>query len=73
MQKVMAITDLSGTLLGVVRADPVDIGHGKTIRSVPPKAAHYRHHILDVPDDFFRRQPHEVHREVRRRIGVAQP
>ena len=73
MQKVMAITDHAGKLLGVVRADPVDIGHGKTIRSVPPKAAHYRHHILDVPDDFLRRQPHEVHHEVRRRIGLAHP
>ena len=73
MQKVMAVTDLKGTLLGVVRADPVDIGNGKTIRSVPPSAAHYHHHILEVADDFLRRPATDIHNHVRRLIPSAQP
>ena len=73
MRKVMAVTDLAGTLLGVVRADPVDIGNGTTIRSVPPRTAQHRHRILDVPDDFLSRPAQEVHREVRRLIGIIRP
>jgi hypothetical protein len=73
MQKVMAITDLRGTLLGVVRTDPIDIGNGKTIRSTPPPAARYRHHILNVADDFMRRPAANIHDEVRRLIGSAKP
>lgn len=70
MQKVMAVTDLRGTLLGVVRTDLVDIGNGNTIRSVPPPAARYRHHILDVADDFMRRPAVDIHDEVRRLIAA---
>jgi hypothetical protein len=71
MQKVMAVTDLKGTLVGVVRTGPVDIGNGKTIRSVPPPAARYRHHMLEVEDDFLRRPAVEIHNDVRRLIATA--
>jgi hypothetical protein len=57
----------------VVRTDPIDIGNGKTIRSIPPPAARYRHHILNVADDFMRRPAADIHDEVRRRIGSAKP
>jgi hypothetical protein len=71
MQKIMAVTDLEGTLVGVVRADPVDIGGGKTIQSVPPSPALYQHHILDVADDFLRRPATAIHEDVRRLIATA--
>jgi hypothetical protein len=71
MQKIMAITDLEGTLLGVVRTDPVDIGNGKTIRSVPPPPARYRHHMLDVADDFLRRPAGDIHNDVHRLIATG--
>ena len=73
MKKIMAVTDLKGTLLGVLRADPIDIGNGKTIRSAPPEAARYRHHILDVADDFLRRPAAAIHDDVRRLIAVVKP
>jgi hypothetical protein len=73
MQKIMAVTDLKGTLLGVVRADPIDIGNGKTIRAVPPPPARYRHHMLDVADDFLRRPASEVHDKIRRLIVTSRP
>jgi hypothetical protein len=74
MQKVMAVTDLKGTLLGVVRTDPVDIGNGNTIRSVPPPAARYGHYMLNVADDFLRRPAADIHNDVRRLIATtAQP
>jgi hypothetical protein len=71
MQKVMAVTDLKGTLLGVVRTDPVDIGYGKTIRAVPPPAERYRHHMLEVEDNFLRRPATDIHKDVRRLIASA--
>jgi hypothetical protein len=73
MQKIMAVTDMKGTLLGVVRADPVNIGNGKTIRSVPPSALNYRHHMLEVEDSFLRRPATTIHNDVRRLIAAAKP
>jgi hypothetical protein len=73
MQKIMAVTDLKGTLLGVVRTDPIDIGNGKTIRAVPPPATHYHHHVLDVADDFMRRPATAIHNDVRRLIATSKP
>ena len=69
MQKVMAVMELDGTLLGVVRADPVDLGNGLIIQSVPPHVMQHRHHILEVSDDFFDRPAKEIHREVRSLVG----
>jgi len=67
----MAVTDLEGTLLGVVHTDTVDIGNGKTIRSVPPPVLRYRHHMLDVADDFLRRPAADIHADVRRLIATV--
>ena len=71
MQKVMAVTDLKGPLLGVVRTDPVDIGNGKTLRAVPPPPARYRHQVLEVADNFLRRPASDIHNDVRRLIASA--
>jgi hypothetical protein len=69
MLKVMAVTDLNGNLLGVVRTDPVDIGNGRTIRAVPPPTTRHRHHMLEVEDNFLHRPATEVHNDVRRLIA----
>lgn len=71
MARVIAITDSNGTLLGVLRADPVDAGNGITIQAVPSPRSPHRHHILDVPDTFIGNRGkgvEELHREVRRRL-----
>jgi hypothetical protein len=68
----MAITDSTGKLLGVQRADPVDIGGGRTIQAVPhPRSPHGYHH-LDVPDHMIGkpgRGVEELHKEVRRLLA----
>jgi len=69
MAKVIAITDVAGALLGVLRADPIDIGNGMTIQTVPIRTSAHRHHALEVPDDLLGKLAQEVHREVRRRLG----
>jgi len=70
MAKVIAITNLHGELLGVLRADPVDIGHGQTIQAVPIRAPEHRHHVLEIPDGLLgKRLAAEVHREVRGRLA----
>jgi hypothetical protein len=73
MAKVLAITDLNGALLGVVRADPIEVGTGLTIQAVPtPMAEHHqRHHIVHVPDHLLGKPGkgvEELHREVSRRL-----
>jgi hypothetical protein len=73
MAKVIAITNVTGELLGVLRADPVDIGNGKTIRSVPVRTTEQRHHILEVADDLMGKPAHEIHREVRRHLPKSKP
>ena len=69
MAKMIAITDLKGTLLGVLRADPVDAGNGLTIQAVPGHTPEQRHHIVEVPDNLvggMGKRVEELHREVRR-------
>ena len=73
MAKVIAITDVGGALLGVLRADPVDTGNGVIIQSVPIRTSAHRHHILEVPDDLLAKLADEVHREVRRRLSGTGP
>lgn len=74
MAKVIAITDLKGELLGVVRAEPVNLGNGLTIQAVhtlPKHITQQRHHIIEVPDNLLGKRGsgvEELHREVRRRL-----
>ena len=71
MAKVIAITDLKGALLGVLRADPIDAGNGLTIQAVPSSTASQRHHFLEVPDNLLGKPGkgvEELHREVRSRL-----
>jgi hypothetical protein len=67
MTKVIAITDLNGALLGVVRADPVDAGNGIIIQAVLRKTPEQRHHIVEVPDGLIGKPGkgvEELHRKV---------
>lgn len=74
MAKVIAITNVGGELLGVLRADPIDIGDGLTIQSVPLRTPEHRHHVLEVPDGLLGKQlALEVHGEVRRRLAKTGP
>jgi hypothetical protein len=66
MAKVIAITDVNGKLLGVLRADPVNIGNGKTLQAVPSKTSAQRHHFLEVPHDLMGKRADLVHDHVRR-------
>jgi hypothetical protein len=73
MAKVLAITDLNGALLGVLRADPIEVRPGLTIQAAPtPMAEHHqRHHLIDVPDHLLGKRGkgvEELHREVSRRL-----
>jgi hypothetical protein len=69
MAQVIAITDDSGKVLGVLRGDPIEVGDGMTIQAVARPVAGYRHHTLEVPDDLLGRLASEVHREVQRRLA----
>ena len=53
MARVIAITDDSGKVLGVLRGDPVELADGTTIQAVARSAEGYHHHTLDVPDDLL--------------------
>jgi hypothetical protein len=53
MAKVIAITDLKGQLLGVVRADPVAGGHGVIAQAVPMNHPEQRSHIIEVADNLL--------------------
>jgi hypothetical protein len=68
MAKLLVFVDHSGTLVGTQRADPIDIGNGKTIHAVPSPMSRHRHHIIEVPDHLVGRpgKVEELHREVRR-------
>jgi hypothetical protein len=73
MAKVLAITDLKGALLAVLRADPIEAAPGLTIQAVPtPMAEHHqRHHLIDVPDHLIGKRGtgvEELHHEVSRRL-----
>jgi hypothetical protein len=71
MAKVIAVTDLDGALLGVLRADPVDVGNGVTIQAVPAPTSKQRHHIVEVPDHLLSkpgRGVEELHREVQKHL-----
>jgi hypothetical protein len=70
--RILAITDSHGKLLGVQRADPVDIGDGRTIQAVPHPHSPDRYHRLDVPDHMMGkpgRGVEELHKEVRRLLA----
>jgi hypothetical protein len=69
MAKVIAITDLKGELLGVLRADPQDIGNGVTIQAVPFASSSQLHHVLEVDDDLMGKPAHEVHNKIRHHLG----
>jgi hypothetical protein len=68
MAKIFAVTNAEGTLLGTLRADPVDIGNGMTIHPVPLRTSTQMHHLLEVPDDLVGKPAHEIHRHVRHQL-----
>jgi hypothetical protein len=74
MAKVLAITDLKGALLGVLRADPIQVAHGVTIQAVPAPTPKQRHHIIEVPDHLLGKPGKGVeilHREVRKLLPAT--
>jgi hypothetical protein len=72
MAKILAITDKNGKLLGVQRADPIDVGHGMTVQAVPDPRSPHNYRYLDVPDNLIGKPGRGVetlHNEVRRLLG----
>ena len=68
MAKLMVFVDHKGALVGTLRADPIDIGNGNTLRAVPSPMSKHRYHLVDVPDHLVGKpsKVNELHREVRR-------
>ena len=68
MAKLLVFVDNRGTLVGTLRADPIDIGNGKTLTAVPSPLSKHKHHIVEVPDHFLGKpdKDKELHDEVRR-------
>lgn len=71
MAKLLVFVDSNGALVGTLRADPVDIGHGKTIQAVRSPMSKHRHHEIEVPDHLVGKpgKVAELHREVRRLLA----
>jgi len=76
MAKILAITDHKGTLLAVLRADPIDAGKGVTVQAVPVPRPEQLHYMLDVPQELLGKSGkgvEELHREVGRRLSGLRP
>ncbi len=68
MGRVIAITDSSGKLLGVVRGDPVETDNG-VLQAIPLQRTDEIHHVLDVPDEIFSMTLPERHEAIRIRLN----
>jgi hypothetical protein len=68
MVKLLVFVDDNGVLVGTLRADPIDIGNGKTIQAIPSPMSKHKHHVVELPDHLVGKPSNvtELHREVRR-------
>ena len=75
MAKLVVFVDNTGTLVGTLKADPIEIGNGKTIQATPSPMSKHKHHIVEVPDHLIGKpgKVKELHREVRRLLGLREP